>query len=439
MRTTFLRATLLGVLFVMALGLTSMAQSFYETKFKDPKGNEYLGFMVYYNENNAYMRVAFYQGNRYNVVNVEYTSVTGNEDGVNYLFMIGSNPTYITDKGYYTYKPEHFIWIWSDDLTTEKPYYTTDPDFNEENIYEVDYFNEITLDDITPEYLNQFFSTNEPDYIAFTNALDEDYGDVEYKYQEDASHDQTLYLIVVANTGIGDIGQSCTLDERNFISEFEGVSEALGISFEKYVVDGSSYSKSNFLSTINEVQPDEDDIVIFLYSGHGFRWNDQTDRYPYLDLRANSYQPLNDQTTVALSEVYNTLVNKGARLTVVVSNCCNSNVGINQMTSSNFLVTMSNQNYNMANLEKLLLESSGSLLATAASPNEYAWCNNANGGFFTNSFLQAFRQEISVLNSDDPDWNQMLQNAIVNTREKTSPNACPDCDVQNGMMFVKIN
>jgi len=139
-----------------------------------------------------------------------------------------------------------------------------------------------------------------------------------------------------------------------------------------------------------------------------------------------------------LSSVYNTLLDKGARLTIVLSNCCNSNVGINQITSSNFLVTMSNQNYELENLSKLLLESSGSMLATASSPDEYAWCNNANGGFFTNSFLQAFRQEISVLNTNEADWDGMLQNAITSTRQMTSPSSCPSCEVQNGLMYSKI-
>lgn len=417
--------------------LITGAQTFYETKFLDKKGNPYLGFMVYYSENNAYMRIAFNQGNRYNVVNVDYTSVTGVEDGMNYLFLIGENPVYITDYSYYTYNPEHFIWIWDESTTMEKPYYTSDPDFNEENIYEVEYFNEIALEDLTPEYLQQFFATDEADYLAFTNAIDTDYENI--TYDKTTNRDQTMYLFVVANTAIGDIGQSCELDKRNFISEFEGVGEALGIDVVTYVVDDDEYSKDNFLATMDRIQPGSDDIIMFLYTGHGFRWNDQNDRFPYLDLRANSYQPINDQTTISFTSVYQSLVAKGARLTIVVSNCCNSNVGINQMSSSNFLVTMSNQNYELDNLSKLLLESSGSLMATAASPSEYAWCNNSNGGFFTNSFLQAFRQEISVLNNEEVDWDGILDNAISSTRQKTSPSSCPSCEPQNGQLYSKIS
>lgn len=432
-----LRSVVLALALLTLISITGHSQSFYETKFKDPKGNEYLGFMVYYNENYAYMRVAFSQGNRYNVVNVEYTSLTGNEEGMSYLFLLGSNATYVTENAYYTYNPEHFIWMWDDETTMEKPFYTTDPDFNEENIYEVDYFNELALTDLSEEYLQQFFSTAEEDYIAIINALNTDYDDeIEYYYTE--SKDRTMHLFVVANTAVGDIGQSCEIDKRNFISEFEGVGEALGINVETYVVEDDNYSKSTVLSTLDRIQPDDDDIILFFYTGHGFRWNDQTDRYPYLDLRENSYQPINDQTSMSFSSLYQSLVAKGARLTVVLSNCCNSNVGINQMTSSTFLVTMSNQNYELENLSKLLLESSGSVLATAASPNEYAWCNTANGGFFTNSFLQAFRQEISVLNNDEVDWDGILQNAIASTRQKTSPASCPSCEVQNGQMFTKV-
>jgi len=206
----------------------------------------------------------------------------------------------------------------------------------------------------------------------------------------------------------------------------------------KYVVDGDNFTQSYFLSKLEQLQPKTNDIVVFLYTGHGFRWDDQDDRYPYLAFTTNSYMPIDKTTTLSLSAIYGNIVAKGARLNIVVNNSCNSSIGLNQMTTSTFLATMPNNNFSTENLNTLFMKSSGSVLANAASPDEYAWCNSANGGFFTQSFLQAFRQEISALNNETPDWNTMVSNAINYTREKTSSDACPNCEEQNGIMYSNI-
>jgi len=44
----------------------------------------YKGFLVYFNEEDAYMRVGYTYNGQYNVVDVKYQSVTGEEDGYNY-------------------------------------------------------------------------------------------------------------------------------------------------------------------------------------------------------------------------------------------------------------------------------------------------------------------------------------------------------------------
>jgi len=469
MKTKLFRIALISFLFLQSF--ISFSQTFYELQFHDNTGIPYLGFMVYYGENNCYLRVAFSQGDVYNVVNVEYESKTGNENGTNYQLLVGKNPTYITENPTQLgYNPEHFIWFWNDSISSEIPFFTDDPDFKPENIREVDNFSELHLDQLSEEYLHQFYNADEPDYLSFVNALNNQnsQADQDHQYNQYYQNDQNnqinqnnhinqndqninttrpdtalakpvLHLIIAANTSISNIGLSCTIDMKNFKSDFEGIAEALGINIQEYFVSDNSFSKQNVLDEIAKVNPAANDIVIFLYSGHGIRYDNQTDSYPQLDLRLNSFQDLNDATSLSLSTVYSSLVSKGARLTLVLSNCCNSKLGINQVTSSSFLSTMSNQNYNKSNLAKLILNSSGSLIATAASPGEYAWCNDSNGSYFVNGFLQSFYQEISFLNTKTPDWDGILTNAIASAKSATSPASCPSCKVQNGLMSSKIS
>jgi len=180
------------------------------------------------------------------------------------------------------------------------------------------------------------------------------------------------------------------------------------------------------------------DIVFFVYTGHGFRWSDQTDDYPMLDMRYNVYQKIAEENAIGLSDIYTKIKAKGGRLSIVFGDCCNSDVGINQRTNSTFLASRSNPNFKKEKLEKLFLNSTGSLIVTAASPGEVSWSNDVNGGFFTSSFLSAFHEEISYLSSDIADWDGLIKKTKENAKYKSAPTTCSVCTAQNAVTQIKV-
>src|SRR5690606_37127766 len=125
------------------------------------------------------------------------------------------------------------------------------------------------------------------------------------------------------------------------------------------------------------------DVVMFIYTGHGFRWSDQTEKFPQLDMRYNPYTSITSETSINLKEIYDIITVKGARLNIVMGDCCNSDVGVNQRTSNTFMASRNDANFNRKNLNKLFFESKGNVLATAASPGQVSWSNAVNGGFFS--------------------------------------------------------
>lgn len=147
---------------------------------------------------------------------------------------------------------------------------------------------------------------------------------------DDLNKDVTLHLIVVANTAISDIGESCEVDEEKIVRQFEIISDELGISFDKIEIDDKSFNKANVDKAVANLSPENNDIVIFFYSGHGFRWSNQVSKYPFLSMRYSDYTPINNTTTISLEEIYNNLKIKGARLTMVIGDCCNSDIGVTQ-------------------------------------------------------------------------------------------------------------
>lgn len=461
----------------------SFAQSIYEFQFDDAYGQEYLGFMVYWSESNAYMRVAYTDAQGvYNVVNVKYTAVTGRDGDQNYSVFLGSDASFIvgsTDNGY---SPDTFVWLWGDDGVYDLPYVTSDPNFSPESFRQVKAYRELDVATLTEDYIHQFYYSDEQDYLSFVSMIGntsdhtlhtDEYHYDDYNYDNDAadsfrehvnnnsnsnnnsnvstnnnsnsntsttaSSDVTFHLIMVANTEIGDIGKSCDVDKRNYVSEFEGVAEALGITFDPIIIDGKNFTKTKVNEALSKLNVGSNDIVFFVYTGHGFRWSDQTDQYPMLDMRYNVYQKIADENAISLSDVYTKVKAKGGRLNIVFGDCCNSDVGINQRTNSTFLASRSNPNFKQEKLEKLFIKSSGSLIVTAASPGEVSWSNDVNGGFFTASFLSAFHEEISYLSNDVADWDGLVNKTIEYAKYKSAPGTCSVCKEQNGVKSVKVS
>lgn len=449
----------LSLLLLILLPLKSFSQTLYEFTYSDDAGTDYIGFMVYFNESDAYMRVAYTDPQGvYNVVNIDYTATTGKDGDNNYCVFLGSNPTFIVGDKTKGYSPDTFVWLWGDDNVYDLPMRTDDPDFKPETFSKVTSYTELDVSTLTEDYIHQFYYTDEADYLSFVSMIgteqhtlqttDYNYDDYDYDtydYEENGTNNVTVandkvtfHFFVVANTEIGDIGKSCDVDKRNYVSEFEGVSQALNMDFKPYIFDGKNFTKTKVMDAIKNMNVGKDDVVFFVYTGHGFRWSDQTDKYPMLDMRYNVYQKIADENAIALSDIYNKITAKGGRLNIVFGDCCNSDVGINQRTNSTFLASRSNPNFKQEKLEKLFLKSSGSLIATAASPGEVSWSNDVNGGFFTASFLSAFHEEISFLSNDVADWDGLIKKTVENAKYKSSPSTCSVCSAQNGVTAVKV-
>jgi len=170
--------------------------------------------------------------------------------------------------------------------------------------------------------------------------------------------------------------------------------------------------------------------VIFLYSGHGYRFSNQTEKYPQLDMRYSEYQAIDDGATMNLKQVFDEIVKKGARLNIVLGDCCNSDIGFSRSVGSSFMNSRSSVDPDINKLKQLFLSSDGDIIAAGASKGEYSWCTMNNGGFFTCSFIAALREEISKFKQDDyPDWGDVMSGTVTGTLKKSE--LCTECKEQN--------
>jgi hypothetical protein len=229
-----------------------------------------------------------------------------------------------------------------------------------------------------------------------------------------------LHLVVVANTNVLDIGTSCDVDKNKTINEINTIGSELGIKVEKHIIAGSNYRKSEVDRVLTGLRPGANDVVMFIYSGHGFRYENQASRYPVIDLTENNYQSIGAETSMHLSKIYDQIVAKGARLNIVIGDCCNTSIGVTERTGEFSLTSRSQSRGKIDRLKTLFLNSRGNMIIAAAQPNESAYGNSRDGGYFTSSFFAALSKETSYLTETTPSWDAIVNRAIESTKYKTS-------------------
>lgn len=429
----------LSLIFLMLLaGFTARSQSLYEIKFTDKQKIQYTCLLVFFNETNAYTRVAYNYKNTYNVVNISYTTKNGvNKQGDRYSMFIGYNPVFITDnKENLKYNPDYFIWFFNNNSQKwDTPYTTDDTLLNPNNYVLVDSYTRLEAKNITNEYLRRFFGNYESEYFSLKKMCGLT-PTVVTPVSDNKGYQ--FHLVIVANTLDPSIGTGCAADETNLKNEFRQISDALGFSLRQYVVDGSDFSKAKVLAMLNSLTPGSNDIVVFIYRGHGFRWKGQTSDWPRMDLRGSSYDSITENSSMNLSEVYSTLKDKGARLNIILGDCCNSEVDVSPVTNTNFLSFQVDNNSDISKLKNLFLKSNGIILSSAAQKGEVSWVT-AQGGLYSISFLQALREEVSYLSDDTCNWDNIISKTITLARSKSTPAYCSNCTTQNGIKYVQVD
>lgn len=281
----------------------------------------------------------------------------------------------------------------------------------------------ITAKNLTGELLSGFFKKGDVFLAGFLKKAIDKITPDEMK--------TVIHLVVVADTLEEDIGQSCAFDVRRVMNTYTQIVNFMGARMKVRVVAGNNYSKRKVVSELKLLNPSKNDIVIFYYSGHGYRKPEDKRRFPYLDLRA---KPEDDylKETLNMEDIYKFIKAKGARMNVVLSDCCNSYVGATNSIASKPLKKKSIPlQLDSDHLRMLFLKGKISILATAADSTQRASSNNRFGGFFSyffNTTLEASCSNSNIAyakaNSSPEWWNQVLADTRAQTEKKAQNTYC---------------
>ncbi|MBC7872342.1 MAG: caspase family protein [Ferruginibacter sp.] len=438
------------LLFITALlfCLESYSLTIYEINYEFKNLTDfprYTAMLVRYGNGTGFMRVKY--SNKANtqtyVVHMEFNEVEGRSkiDGLPHLTLQfkGENPRYIINTSkekQEVYNPD-VLWFRKESTDKNfKPWGVTslnsDGTFEYGKILSVKVLN---TNDLSKALVKNYFLETESFYANLFRQADpqpiKPKPDVAVITPGNPSPSMSsaaptkLHFILVANTNDPRIGYSVQKDLVNISSQVKDVSVFLGIPLNYVEISGAKFSKASVETALTNLKPGANDIVIFYYSGHGYS-NDRKaeEEYPQFDLRQSRFDDV-QVATMNASEVLNKIKVKNARLNLVITDCCNSSLGLLKPEGKNFaLTTKSLMSWEKSFCYDLFMKSKGSVIATAAKKGQYAYGNTDVGGYFTSNLITSMEKYLSKFQTATPTWQQIIAEAQTTTTSLSLTNLC---------------
>ena len=418
------------LLLLLLTGSVLHSQTLYEINyhFQLKEGREdYRAFVLRNADGTGIIRTEYYdlKSKSRNVVEMTMEEHYGeNKDGSpdsTLLIFVGLEQVQII--GEVMYKPDNFVFQLSDSGFYEPAFVLSLNDDDTEDIGELDEVRLLNQEDLTEELVLKYFTTDDEFYknmfVAEVRSL---------SAQEKMTR---LHLVVVANTNDMKIGKTCAIDRDATRATFGEVAEFLGIQFVPTIIEGASFSKVNVEKAINALKPGPNDIVVFYYSGHGFSDARDDYRFPYMDLRDKTYQQFGGQYTMNMEAVFQKIKAKGARLNLILSDCCNNDPRQTNNVSSEAPSTRTSSigwDKNKC-LALFMNQRRTSILMTAAQKGELSAGNAHDGGFFTFNFRESLEKQIGMFDkSKDVSWDGIMTMARTQTVARASRTLCRQPD-----------
>lgn len=415
---------------------SAFGQSIYRCSYEsfnaatgEPQMHE--AFIVRFDDGTGFVRVHFKdsKGNQDAVVDMDLTEAletfkaqSRNERDTTYMLLQGENPQMVRGNmqekyaldafGFFEDEEGFFVpWkVFRGDLIHDED--------DQIQVLEYEGASLITEEDLTEELVSQFFNKDEEFYTSLFN--------VSVRPLRPDQLGTTLHLLVVADTQDEEIGPTCEKDRVRVTKNYRELAQFMGIGFKETAVFGPSYNKKNVEAAIQALRPSPKDIVVFYYTGHGFSNPQDQHQFPHLVLRQASFEPLKENS-LNMEIIYSMIKAKGARVNLVMSDCCNSDPSAIAPTMADVTRTRnSGVPWDKNTCQALFMPAKPvSILMTAASKGELAAGNMAYGGFFSYNFKAALDRSLSPFNAmRGVTWDQIIKDAQKQTILKANNTIC---------------
>jgi hypothetical protein len=358
-------------------------------------GNTLEGLLLFYGSNSPdnVIRVRFKFRNDWAIIQWNIVDSLLRFDGQLKKVWFGKDVSIINFKDSFGYTADNFVLSNVDATNEVKPISVFDKN---KKIGKVLNFKSLKQDDLTFEYLEK--------YKWGIRAIRPSIG----------ANTDTLHLVQVTCNVIGDISSQAENNSNSFSNLFTEITSACGIPMKKHLISGNSNFKKSYVeNVINSLNFSSNSVVIFYYSGHGFRFQNQKSQWPNIDLRINiANRQSFDNSLMLDSNIYIPLYKKKPRLLIVVGECCNTELTFQKSVPiPHYVPAGGNELKFDANLSKRLLSYSGTIIIATSKPGQTSYYGE-KGGLFGIQLRNAISSEVSFGHEGDVSWSRIIDKAI---------------------------
>ena len=237
---------------------------------------------------------------------------------------------------------------------------------------------------------------------------------------------QTIHTILFTDTQDERIGNAAKASHDNYSLDFLSTIEtSLGTSYNSAPpVDHKGYdcNRENLLKTLKNLSCNENDIVVFIYIGHGARGLKDPSNFPQMCFAIPQGSYYRDpEEFYPLENVRDLIMRKNPRFCLVIGDCCNSydptlstkpSITAAEALSPD-IIRQRGENV----IKKLFLSQKGSVILTASIKGQYGWCRTSGEhmGMFLEQNLNSVFQDIKDGKSTYENWESLLSTVKSNT------------------------
>ena len=226
-----------------------------------------------------------------------------------------------------------------------------------------------------------------------------------------------IHAIVFCNTDDPKIGESCYNDQKRFAEQLGIIETAIGSEEDWQVFIGKECNKPNLERAISNLNCGPNDVIFFYYSGHGVHAKaDPVDGWlPQMCLNYESYD---QDKFVPVTYVRDQLKSKPARLSIILTDCCNNEaswVSVKSLSDQKDVPVVSEIDVNR--LKKLFYENRGIVIATSSKRGQVSY-GPKDGGCFSVAFWdEIYRVEQG---KGEANWESVMEETKKRTLNYTS-------------------
>lgn len=210
---------------------------------------------------------------------------------------------------------------------------------------------------------------------------------------------KTLHAILVADT-IHDLNAVTQADLQRWQKELRVITQHTQMILKEKIFTGSEFNQQKIKNYLENFTLDEQDSVVFYFSGHGYRTKTKTTPWPFMTFEF--YKPGLD-----IQWVLDKIREKKPQFALVMSDCCNNfmELGWFGRETKNIRLRLRRPAPYFPNYQQLFCNAQGCVVVASCSAGQFSY-GSRFGGLYTQCFFSSLGHELLEKN---PSWKNLLQ------------------------------